>query len=255
MRRFTFITVTAILFSLSLSAQTVDEIVAKHIAAQGGMARLKAIQSMRMTGDVDAGATQAAFSQVYKRPMKMRLDITVQGLTMTQAYDGQNGWQVVPFSNNKDPDPLTADDLKHVQEQADFDGPMVDYKQKGNTIELMGKEKIAGADAYHLKVTLKGGDVREFYLDAVTFLVSKAVVKSMVRGTLVEVESTIGDYRDVGGLKFPFFIEQHPVGGQGAAQKITFKKIEPNAPVDDSIFKMPAVAPAPTPAKTGPAPK
>jgi outer membrane lipoprotein-sorting protein len=254
MRRFTFITVTAVLFSLSLSAQTVDEIIAKHIAAQGGMARLKAIQSMRMTGDVDAGGTQAAFSQFYKRPMKMRLDITVQGLTLTQAYDGQNGWQVVPFSGKNDPEPLAADDLKHVQEQADFDGPMVDYKQKGNTIELMGKEKIAGADAYHLRITIKGGDVREFYLDAGTFLVYKSVVKSVMRGTQVEVESTIGDYRDVGGLMFPFSIEQHPVGGEGPGQKITFKKIEPNAPIEDSIFKMPAVAPPPAPEKTRPAP-
>jgi hypothetical protein len=119
----------------------------------------------------------------------------------------------------------------------------------------MGKEKIAGADAYHLKVTLKNGDVREFYLDAGTFLVSKAVVKSMMRGTQVEIESTIGDYRKVEGLMFPFSIQQHAVGGEGAAQKITLKKIEVNVPVEDSLFKMPPAAPAPAPAKTGPAPK
>jgi outer membrane lipoprotein-sorting protein len=253
MRRLAFIIVSAILFSLSLSAQTVDEIIAKNIAAQGGVAKLKAVQSLRMTGDIESNGTQAVFTQVYRRPMKTRLDITIQGLTLTQAYDGQNGWQVVPFTGKSDPEPMSADDLKRVQEQADFDGPLVDYKKKGNTVELIGKEKIAGADTYHLKITLKSGDVRDLYLDAGTFLISKAVVKTAMRGTEVELESTIGDYKEVGGMMFPFSIEQHPVGEQGPSQKITFKKIEPNAPVDDSIFKMPGGAPH-APAKTGPAP-
>lgn len=254
MRRLTFIIVSAVLFSLSLSAQTVDEIIAKHIAAQGGMAKLKAVQSIRMTGEVDAGGTQAAFSQFYKRPMKMRLDISLQGLTLTQAYDGQKGWQIVPFTGKKDPEPVSGDDLKQMQEQADLDGPLVDYKQKGITVELVGNGKTAGA--YHLKVTLKSGEVRELYVDAGTFLVTRAVLKNTVRGNAVELESTIGDYRDVGGgLMFPFSIEQHPVGGQGPAQKITFTTIEPNAPVEDSIFTMPAAAPPAAPAKAEPAPK
>ena len=101
MRRLTFIAVSAVLFSLTLSAQTVDEIIAKHIAAQGGLAKLKAIQSIRMTGDFETGGMQAGFTQVFKRPMKMRLDISVQGLTMTQAYDVDKGWQIVPFTGKK----------------------------------------------------------------------------------------------------------------------------------------------------------
>jgi outer membrane lipoprotein-sorting protein len=254
MRRFTFIIVFATLLSLSLSAQTVDEIIAKNIAAQGGLAKLKAVQSLRMTGDIEGNGMQAVFTQVYRRPMKTRLDITVQGLTLTQAYDGQNGWQVVPFTGRSNPEPMSPDDLKRVQEQADFDGPLVDYKKKGNTVELIGKEKIGGADAYHLKVTLQSGDVRDLYVNTTTFLVVGAVVKTAMRGDEVELESTIGDYREVGGLMFPFSIEQHPVGGQGPSQKITFKKIEPNALVDDSMFKMPGGA-SHAPEKTGPTPK
>jgi outer membrane lipoprotein-sorting protein len=260
MRRSAFITVTAILFSLSFSAQTgsaqtVDEIIAKSIAAQGGLAKLRAVQTLRMTGDIEGNGMQAAFTQVYRRPMKTRLDIIVQGLTLTQAYDGQNGWQVVPFTGKSDPEPMTPDDLKRVQEQADFDGPLVDYKKKGNTVELIGKEKIGGADAYHLRVTLQSGDVRDLYLDAGTFLISRAVVKTAMRGSEVELESTLGDYKEVGGMMFPFSIEQHPVGEPGPSQKITFKKIEPNAPVTDSVFKMPSAGSHTAPGKTGPAPK
>jgi len=243
MRKWTYIATTAVLFSLSLSAQTVDEIIAKHIAAQGGITKLKALQSIRMTGDFETGGMRAGFTQVFKRPMKMRLDISVQGLTMTQAYDGEKGWQVVPFTGKKDAEPMTGDDLKNAQEQADLDGPLMDYKKKGNTVELIGKEKIAGKDSYNLKITLKNGDVRNLYLDAVTLLGQKTSAKTMTRGTEVELESILGDYREVDGLKFPFSIEQHQVGGEGPGQKIIFKKIEVNVPVDDSIFKMPVVTP------------
>lgn len=247
MRRLTFIAVSAILFSLTLSAQTVDEIIAKHIAAQGGLAKLKALQSIRMTGNFESGDMQAAFTQVFKRPMKMRLDLSVQGLTMTQAYDGQRGWQVVPFTGKKDPEPMTGDELKNAQDQADIDGPLVDYKSKGNTVELIGKEKVADKDSYHLKVMLKNGSERDLYLDATTYLGLKTSAKATMRGTEVELESMLGDYRDVNGLKFPFSIEQHQTGGEGPSQKITFTKIELDPPLQDSIFKMPAAATTLTP--------
>jgi outer membrane lipoprotein-sorting protein len=253
MRRLMFIAMTAVLFSWPLSAQTVDEIIAKHIAAQGGAAKLKAIQSLRLTGNAEFGGVSAGFTQVFKRPTKMRLDITIQGLTLTQAYDGQNGWQIVPFTGKKDPEPMSADDAKNAQEQADFDGPLVDYKQKGNIVELIGKEKIWGSDAYHLKVTLKNGNVRDLFMDAGTFFATRQLAKTMARGAEVEFETAFGDYKAVEGVMFPFSIVQHQVGGKGAEQKITFSKVEINPAVEESVFKMPAVAPAPAPEKAAPA--
>jgi len=255
MRRWKLSTFVVLLFSVALSAQTVDELIAKNIQAHGGLAKLKALQSIRVTGDVDIGGMQAGFTQVFKRPMKTRADISVQGMSMVQAYDGQTGWQIVPFTGKKDPELMTADDLKRIQEEADFDGPLMDYKQKGNTVELIGKEKIEGTDAYHLKVTLRNGDVRNAYLDADSFLTIKTVAKTTMRGSEIELETSIGNYKEVNGVLFPFSIEQHAVGGQGPGQKITFSKVEMNIPVDDAVFKMPAVAPAaPASEKTGAAP-
>jgi len=254
MRRWKFTLLAISLLSVALNAQTVDEIIAKNIQAHGGLARLKAIQSMKMTGDFEAGGMQAGFTQVYKRPMKLRLDVSIQGLTLIQAYDGQNGWQVVPFTGKKDPEAMAADDLKNVREEADFEGPLVDYKQKGNTVELVGKEKVEGTDVYHLKVTLKDGDIRNLYLDADSFLIIKSVGKTTMRGNEIELESALGDYKEVDGVLFPFSIEQHSTGGQGPGQKIMIKKVELNVPVDDSVFKMPAPAPPPAPDKPGSAP-
>jgi outer membrane lipoprotein-sorting protein len=254
MRRFTFALLSVFLFAVSLCAQTVDEIIAKEFAARGGVAKLKAIQSLRLTADAEVGGSQVGFTQIQKRPMKLRRDISIQGLTLVQAYDGQTGWQIVPFTGKKDPEVMPADDLKMIQEEADLDGPLMDYKQKGNTIELIGKEKVEGTDAYHLKITLKNGDVRNLFLDADTFLAIKMAVKITTRGSEFELEIAIGDYKEVEGIKFPFSIEQHAVGGQGPGQKVTFNKIEINVPLDDSQFKMPAVAPAASPQKTGTAP-
>src|SRR5215831_6229188 len=103
MRR-TMFTILCVFFTLSLSAQTVDEIIAKSFAAEGGREKLQSIQSRRITADVEFGGMQAGFTMLQKRPTKVRQDITVQGLNMIRAYDGQTGWQIVPFTGKKDPE-------------------------------------------------------------------------------------------------------------------------------------------------------
>src|SRR5262245_66530310 len=115
------------------AAPTVDEVVAKHLAARGGVERLKAIQTVRMTGlmDVVPGLT-APFVLEMKRQSKMRLDMTVQGVTGSQAFDGSSGWVLMPFTGMSKPDVMTADAVQEAKAQADFDGPLVDYKAKGN---------------------------------------------------------------------------------------------------------------------------
>lgn len=236
-----------VLCSFSLCAQTVDEIVARTLQARGGAAKLRAIQSMRITGDFEAGGLQASFTQVFKRPLKMRLDATVQGVTLTQAYDGQNGWEVFPLIGKNTPGPMNPDDLKRTQEEADFDGPFLDYKQKGSTVQLIGKEKVDGVDTYHLQVTLKNGDVRHIYLDTQTYLTIKETLKTVVQGTATNLETRYADVREVNGVKVPFSIEQHSLDAQIPDQKVTLQKIDMNIPVEDSFFKMPASAPAPAP--------
>ncbi len=249
MHRTKFTVLAALLFTIllctfSLSAQTLDEIIAKNLQAHGGAAKLKAIQSLRIKGNFELAGMQAAFTQVYKRPMKLRLDAILQGVTLTQAYDGQTGWQIVPFTGQNTPGTMNDEDLKRIQEEADFDGPLMDYKQKGNAVQLIGKEKVDGADTYHLRVTMKNGDIRDLYLDATTFLTSKMTGKTVVQGAPTELETHVSDYREVEGVKFPFSIEQQSLDGQLPTQKVTFEKVELNVPVEDSFFKMPA-PPAP----------
>ena len=153
----------------------------------------------------------------------------------------------MPFMGKKDPELMSADEAKDIQEMADIDGPLVDYKNKGNQVELLGKDKLEGTDVYKLKVTLKNGDVLTMYIDTDSFLEIKEETKRTVRGSEQNVEESIGDYKEVNGIIFPFATESGIKGSQ-QKQKLTITKIELNVPADDSIFKMPAAAPAPPPA-------
>lgn len=231
----------AALVAVPASAQTLDEVLVKNYKARGGLDKLKAVQTVRMTGTMTVGpGMEAPLVLEQKRPNMFRMEFTLQGMTGIQAYDGKTGWQLMPFQGRKDPEPLPEDAMKQVEEQADFDGPLIDYKAKGNTVELVGKEKVEGSDAYKLKVTLKTGDLRYIYLDADSYLEVRVEEKSTVRGTDVESETTIGDYKEVGGLMFPFAVES---GQKGSPQKMkmTVDRIELNVPLDDAPFKMPVV--------------
>ncbi|MDR3747891.1 MAG: outer membrane lipoprotein-sorting protein [Acidobacteriota bacterium] len=243
LRKLALLTCISFVLAPLLSAQTVDEIIAKNIQARGGMDKIKAVNTIRSTGTMTMGpGMEAPGSMIVKRPDMARLEFTVQGLTAVQAYDGKDAWQIMPFTGKKDPEAMSADDKKDLEENADIDGPLVDYKSKGNKVELLGKEKLEGTDAYKLKVTLKNGDVITMYLDADSYLEVKEETKRIVRGTEREVESVMGDYKDVNGLMFAFAVENGVKGGQ-EKEKLTISKIELNVPVDNAIFKMPPPAP------------
>lgn len=226
-------------------AQTVDEIIAKNIQAQGGIEKIKSHKSIRMTGTLDAGGgILLPIILTALQPNHIRIEFTVQGLTGIVAYDGANAWQVIPFTGKKDPEPMDEDGRKELAYESDLTGPLVDYKEKGNKVELVGKEPVEGSDAYKLKVTLKNGDIHYIFLDADSYLQIQESSKSVVRGTEQTTKSTAGDYKEVDGQLFPFSVSTVVEGGSGAPgqdRKIKLDKIEVNVPADPSLFKMPTV--------------
>ncbi len=246
--RLGWILAIAALLSVPASAQTVDEIITKNMAARGGMEKIKALKSVRITGRVEvAPGMEAPFLIEMKKPEHFRMEFTVQGLTAMQGYDGKSGWQVMPFNGEKNAQPLSAEDTKDAQENADFDGPLMDYKAKGNQVELLGKEEVDGAPAYRLKISLKNGDVIQEFIDTESNLEVKEISTRTINGTPKVVEQTFGDYKPVEGLMFPFALE-NGVRDSEQKQKIIVEKVELNVPIDDSKFAMPA--PAPKPAET-----
>ncbi len=223
----------------SASAQTADELIAKNIEARGSLQKIQAVQSMRLTGTLSVGDAAMPSLLEVKRPNKTRWEFTVNGRTAVQAYDGTTAWAVVPFAGKPEPERMSAEDSKDMELQADMDGPLVSYREKGHRVELMGLEKIGGRDAWRLKVTLRNADVRDVYLDLKTHLQIVTVAHRMVQGKPAEIETELGDYREVGGVLLPYSFETR-ARGVAEKQSLHFEKIELNVPIDDTRFRMPA---------------
>jgi hypothetical protein len=236
-----------------VSAQTVDEIIGKYVQATGGLDKLRAVKSLRMTGKMVMGqGMEAPFMMEIRRPDSVRTEFVFQGMTGIQAFDGKQGWQLMPFMGKTDPEPVPPDAIKQMQEQSDFEGPLVAYKEKGHQVELIGQEDVEGAKAWVVKCTLKSGDIRKYFIDAEYFLPIKVEAKMKMQGQEIEGETTLGDYKEVGGLKFPYSMDSKQKGAP-AGQQIVIDKIDLNPALEDSRFKMPevkkpAASPSPAPA-------
>jgi len=224
-------------------APTLDELVAKNIEAKGGADALRALKSLRSNGKliVNEGQLQLAYAQTKKRPGEVRSEFSLQGMTAVQAYDGKEGWKISPFQGRKDPEKMSTDDVKPLMEDAEIDGPLVDWKAKESTIEYLGREDVDGTSAYKIKVMRKNGDVSFVYLDPDHFLEIRILTQRVRHGAQEEVETDVGDYEKIGGVFVPFSVESGHKGDPDK-QKIVIEKAEANVPVDDAIFHFPATA-------------
>jgi len=227
-------------FNVSASSQTADELVNKNTDAKGGIDKIKAIKTWRMTGKVVGGGITATASQENMRPNLVRETFSLQGMTAVQAYDGSSGWQIQPFGGRKDPEFMGEDNMRDLLIDSDFDGPLVDYKEKGNTVEYLGHDVVDGDDALRLKVTLKDGDIIYYYLDPDTYLEIRKETQEFVRGSVREGASNLGSYKPIAGVMFPFSIASGPKNDPSSWQTLTIEKIEVNMPLEGSDFAVPA---------------
>jgi hypothetical protein len=234
----------SLLFVFSISgmifSQDADEIVNKYVNAIGGLDKIQAIKTIKLTGKVTAGGMDIPFSQICKRPQMVLMESTVQGMTMKQAYDGTQGWMINPFQGKKDPDLMSKDAEKTIKRNADFEGQLINYKDKGSKIELIGKEDLEGSQVYNIKLTDKNNDLTNFYIDADSYFLVKQNDKIKFDTKEISVESILSNYKQVNGVIFPYSIESKSPDNPMGNAKIVVDSIETNLTVDDSIFKMPA---------------
>ena len=233
----------AMLAAAPASAHSVDELVAKNVEAKGGLAAIHAIQSLRQSGKllVNNDQIELGYVELRKRPGLVRADASLQGLTAVQAWDGKQAWQIQPFQGRKDPEQQPLDDAKDLIEDADFDGPLVDYAAKHYKLDYLGTEDVDGTEAHKIQVSKPDGDVLYVYLDPDYFLEIRIVARHLVRGAPKETVSDYGDYEKVNGVYFPFSI----ISGDKSSsdrQKTQYDKAEANTVGDDTPFHFPAAA-------------
>ena len=213
-----------------LQAQTAEQIIARNIAARGGGKRLAALKTQAMTGTLGFAPNPGEpFHVEMKRVGKIHQEISVNHDQFTQVSDGQEGWIL---RAGKPPEQMSAARVHDLGGSADMEGPLFNYKAKGNKVELAGKEPVEGRDAYKLVITMKDGTRRTDFIDAKTYLELKW--EGEVGGQ--KMETYFHDYRKVNGLAYSFSLDS---SGPGFKQKLIFGKIEVNIDLPDSRFTKP----------------
>jgi outer membrane lipoprotein-sorting protein len=240
--------VTALGLGLPLAAQdaalTVEELIEKNLEAKGGRATIEGVQSARVTGKMNMGGMEAPFVYQWKAPDRIRIEFTIQGMTGIQAFDGENGWTIMPFMGKTDPEKMSAEDAAQLADDADFRGQLFDPGEKGYTVEYAGEEEVEGTPTYKLRLTKEDGGVSHLYLDQEYFLEIKQDSKRTLRGQDVETQTAVGDYKEVSGLLVPHSHDITSSLAPGQSQTMIFEVVELNVEIPDERFTMPEPAPA-----------
>jgi outer membrane lipoprotein-sorting protein len=240
MKKLAALAVLGVLLAPPAAAQDLDEVLSNYYEAVGGIDAWTSVQSMKMTGTVAMAAMgiEAPFTVTAKRPNKVRVEYSFQGMTGTQAFDGETAWQLMPFMGQTAPEEMPESMSKDLKEQADIDGALMGWQESGHQVELLGLEETEGTQAYKLKVTLKSGDIQYYYLDAEYYIPIRVEGSREQQGQVIEYETIISDYKPVGDLMIAHSVEAR-AKGVPAGQVITFQQVEVNIEIDDSEFSMP----------------
>ena len=226
-------------------SQTADEVINKHFEALGGKDKLANIKTMKLLCNVEiAPGMKAPITMYYINNEAMRVEVEVQGMKILSAVEGDSGWSINPMSGKKDAERMNADEIKESKDQMDLTGALFNYKEKGHTVELLGKEDMEGTEVYKLKIVKKSGDIEYDYIDASTYLTLKETTTHKFNDKEMTGDVIYSDYRKAGDIMFPYAMENREAGAS-QGQALIVEKIEVNAEIDRSIFKMPPPQPAP----------
>ena len=220
------------------------QIVEKNVTARGGLAAWRAVNTMTMSGQLDAGGkqdTMLPFVMALKRPHKSRLEIRFQDQTAVQVYDGTQGWKVRPFLGRDEVEPYTPAEAKSAAAWEELDGPLIDHARKGTKVELVGAQAVEGKSTYKLKLTLKNGTQRHLWVDATSFLeVRIEGDPRKMDGRMRNVVIYYRDYKSEKGLLVPRVLET-AVAGVKQTHKINIQSVALNQPLEDALFAKPQV--------------
>jgi hypothetical protein len=219
--------------------ETVEDVIARNLEARGGLARIEAVATLRMTGRMSVGpGEEVPVTIEKKRPGRIRFEMVVKGRPAVQAYDGRTAWGI-PALGSRMPREMPAEAIPLLASQADIDGPLVDYRAKGHQVALVGREKVDGTDCWELRVKLASGGVEDYFLAVRSGLIIKIEGTQKVQGREIKGETLLGDYRSAGGVLWPHTVRSGALD-QPDKQVLTVDRVEVNVPMDDARFRMPA---------------
>jgi hypothetical protein len=223
---------------LLVNAMDAEELIAKHLEATGGAEKWQAVKSMRATGTVQVMGMELPFTVVQKRPNKMRIDSSMMGSPFVRAYDGENGWSINPMTGSQEPQDMPEVVEKIFAVEADLDGLLIGYEEKGYRVEYIGEDEVEGTPVHHLKV-FTGDDMHfDMYFDNEYLLLIKQSRTFTLDESEMSEDTYYGDYQEFEGLVMPYSMEQRQ-GGQTVSQ-ISVETVELGVDIADADFVKPA---------------
>ena len=245
-----FVALLILLGAPAASGEPLDEILARHYQALGGLESLRAIKTLRAEGTIESLGSETSFTILRKRPMKLRIEMDMRGTKALRVYDGSNAWGVNLAIDQTEPVEMPSDSARETRHQASFDGVLVEYRGLDAKIELEGKVG-EGADAlWQLDVKQADGSHRSIFLGAEDYLVRRKVITTKLQGSKLVSTINLEDYREVAGVMMAH--RQVTRGAQVTESEttrmsttiplvtITFSGFWINEEIDDAIFEMPA---------------
>jgi len=231
------LTVLFLIIGNSVMSQSLDDILKEHFAAIGQDNILK-VNTQKLSGKMIQGGIEIPFIQMAKRPGKIRAEGTFQDLTFVQAFNGTEGWSLNPFAGVTDPQPASEDELKGMRYQADMDGMLWNWSEKGYTVTFDGKEDMEGTSCYKIKLDTKEGDSFTYYIDSDSYLMLRSNSKIKIMGNETESDTYYSNYMMTEGIAVPGKIEtkmKDQVMGT-----LVIETVELNTELDDLLFEKPA---------------
>lgn len=222
-----------------MNAQNVDEIISKYFESIGGLKKLKALKSLKLSCTMNSPMGNLSMIIYQKAPNLSRTEIDFQGQKMIQAYDGKTVWAINPMMGSTEPQVLEGNMAKAYIEQSTFEDPFINYASKGNTVTLEGEENIDGVECYKVKLVKAKDSTDEntqiYYFDKEYAM--PIMITSSANGT--EIDTYLSDYREVkDGLMMAHTIEVKSMGQ--TAQSITVDSVEVDPEFSDDLFKFPS---------------
>lgn len=221
---------------------SVDELLAKMIAAYGGEENLRKHKSKVMTADLmleNQGMTGTVVAS-YKAPNLLASNTKLFALgkdvgSIDEYFDGTHGVELASFSP---PDVKTGKSLADERIEADFYG-VLDWKKLFQSIEIKRMAKVGDEDAYVVIKTPEKGNAVTDYISAKTFLLLRrdTLQSSSVSDVTLPATETYSDYRPVDGVMIPFkTITTIPTLGEIVT---TYKTVKFDVDIPDATFHAP----------------
>jgi outer membrane lipoprotein-sorting protein len=228
--------VAGMLVATVASAQSTEEILAKHEAAMGGLDKWASVKTAVVKNKFSVQGMDIESKTSLVIGKSFRQDVEVMGNKIITVVDGDKGWMNRPamMGGTGEPEDMQSEQVKMSSSQKYLGSVLTNAKKDGYKIELVAKEKLDGADVYLLTVTKPSGEDSKVYVSTATNYVVKTQAKVQVNGQEVETEASYSNYKMVNGLAFPFTVETaNPMGGMMTVETVS---VEINPSIDPVIF-------------------